>query len=205
MTDHPGDPAPAGTASRLTYRSRPDIQVDLLRYWSAMPVVAAIASFAGIIVLRMAGDVFDTPLFVPERAGSDVLVPLSDSKVIWTCVIVTAAAAGVLNLMLYLIPRPEWFYSVLSVVVLGASLLWPFSLDIESRGQAWLIALQVVVGVIILSLTLIVAGSVSRTAPPPYRPPAPGYASSLPPPPPRPAPPPSAPPPSSPPPSSPAQ
>lgn len=180
MTDHPGDPAPPAGGPKLTYRSRQPVQVDLLRYWASMPVVAAIASFAGIIVVRMAGDVFDTPLFVPERSGSDELVPLADSRVIWTCLLVTLTAAGVLNLMLYLLPRPEWFYSVLSVVVLGASLLWPFSLDIGDAATYWLIGLQLVVGGIILGLTLTVAGSVSRVAPPAYPPPGPGYGGSLP-------------------------
>lgn len=182
MTDHPGDPAPAAEPAKLTYSSRRHVQIDLLRYWSAMPIVAAIASFAGIIVLRLAGDVFDTPLFVPEDSGSTTLVPLSDSRVIWTCLIVTFAAAGVLNLMLYLVPRPEWFYTILSIVVLAASTLWPFSLDINDRTQYWLIGLQVTVGLIVLALTLTIAGSVSRVAPPTYRPPAPGYSSSLPPP-----------------------
>jgi hypothetical protein len=130
-----------------------------------MLVVAAIAAFAGIIVLRMAGDVFDTPLLVPETAGSDILVPLTDSRVIWISVIVTLAAAGVLNLMLFVVPRPEWFYSILCVVILVASLMWPFSLEIEDAAKAWLVALQVVVGLIIMSLTLTVAGSVSRMAP----------------------------------------
>jgi len=163
MTDYGGDPAPP--QPRLTYQSRRQIQVDLLRYWAAMLVVAAIAAFAGIIVLRMAGDVFDTPLLVPDSAGSDVLVPLSDSRVIWVSVLVTLAAAGVLNLMLYVVPRPEWFFSILAVVVLGASLMWPFSLAIEDAAKAWLVALQVVVGLIIMCLTLTVAGSVSRVAP----------------------------------------
>lgn len=192
MTDHPGDPAPPASGPKLTYRSRAPIQVDLLRFWAAMPVVAAIASFAGIIVVRMAGDVFDTTLFVPERGGTDQLVPLSDSRVIWTCLLVTMTAAGVLNLMLYLLPRPEWFYSVLSVVVLGASLLWPFSLSISDAATYWLIALQLVVGCIVLGLTLTVANSVSRIAPPPYTPPGAGYGSPLPPP--HPTPPPAAPP-----------
>jgi hypothetical protein len=163
MTDYGGDPPPP--QPRLTYQSRRPIQVDLLRYWSAMLVVAAIAAFAGIIVLRMAGDVFDTPLLVPDSAGSDILVPLSDSRVIWISVLVTLAAAGVLNLMLFVVPRPEWFFSILCVVILGASLMWPFSLEIEDAAKAWLVALQVVVGLIIMTLTLTVAGSVSRIAP----------------------------------------
>ena len=67
MTDYGGDPAPP--QPRLTYRSKRPIQIDLLRYWSSMIVVAAIAAFAGIIVLRMAGDVFEnlSPTAEAER------------------------------------------------------------------------------------------------------------------------------------------
>lgn len=150
-----------------TYHAGGTVQVDLVKYWATALVVAAIASFAGITVVRLAGDVFDTPLLVPDRGGSTNLVALSDSRVIWTCLVVTVAAAGVLNLMLYLVPRPTWFFEILCVVVLGASLLFPLSLDVDSKVQAWLIALHVVVGLIVMSLVVTLAGSVARVVPGP--------------------------------------
>ncbi|MEM9037524.1 MAG: DUF6069 family protein [Actinomycetota bacterium] len=158
----PGSGEPPGPEPGITYRSGGQVQVDLLRYWSTTFVVAAIASLAGITVVRLAGDVFDTPLLVPDRGGSETLVALSDSRVIWSCLLVTLAAAGVLNLMLYLVPRPAWFFQVLCVVALIASLLFPFSLDVDTSVQAWLVGVHVTVGIIIMSLTASIAGSVTR-------------------------------------------
>lgn len=143
---------------------RPRVHVDLARYWSSMVVVAAIAAFAGLVVVRLAGDLFDTVLIVPERSGVDQLVPLSDGRVIWTAVLVTAAAAGVLNLMLYLVPRPEWFYTILALVTMALSVVWPFSLDVDGDVQAWLVVLDLTVGLIVLVLTLVVARAVTRPA-----------------------------------------
>ncbi|MEO1061420.1 MAG: DUF6069 family protein [Actinomycetota bacterium] len=158
----------AGSGAGRTFRSGGQVQIDLLRYWSAALVVAAIASFAGITVVRLAGDVFDTPLLVTDRGGSGSLVVLSDSRVIWTCLLVTVAAAGTLNLMLYLIPRPEWFFEILCVVALVASLLFPFSLAIDGAAQAWLVGLHLTVGLIVMSLVVTIAHSVTRVVPPGY-------------------------------------
>ncbi len=158
----------AGRKTRMTFRSGGQVQIDLVRYWSSVLVVAAIASFAGITVVRLAGDVFDTPLRVTDRGGSGSLVVLSDSRVIWTCLLVTIAAAGVLNLMLYLIPRPEWFFEILCVVALAASMLLPFSLSIDGAAQAWLVGLHLTVGLIVMSLVVSIANSVTRIVPAGY-------------------------------------
>ncbi len=152
----------------MTFRSGGQVQIDLVRYWSSVLVVAAIASFAGIAIVRLAGDVFDTPLLVSDRGGSGNLVVLSDSRVIWACLLVTIAAAGVLNLMLYLIPSPEWFFEILCIVALVASMLLPFSLPIDGAAQAWLVGLHLTVGLIVMSLVISISHSVTRVVPAGY-------------------------------------
>ena len=102
---------------------------------------------------------------VTGRGGSGSLVVFSDSRVIWSCLFVTIAAAGALNLMLYLIPRPEWFFEILCVVALAASLFSPFSLSIDSAAQAWLVGLHLTVGLIVISLVVTIAHSVTRIVP----------------------------------------
>lgn len=150
------------------------VEVDLVRFWSATAVIAAIAAFAGVTVTRLAGDVFDTPIYVAERGGG-ALVPLSDGRVVWVAIVVTIVAAGVLNLMLYLVPSAEKLFAMLAIVAMAAGATWSFSLDVDRENQLWLVVLQVVVGAVIASLTLAAAHetTVHRPAPPPAPPPPP--------------------------------
>ena len=153
MTVHEG---PGG------WHREPLVEVDMLRYWSTAVVTGLIAAFAAVVMVRFAGDVFSTPLFVTEQGGADELVPLADGRAFWSVMIVTGTAAAVLNLMLYVVPNPVRFFSVLGTVVMVLSLLWPLSLDIGTAEVAWLIGIHVVVGITIMSLLTGTVGLVTR-------------------------------------------
>lgn len=140
----------------------PLVEVDLLRYWGTALFSGLIAAFAAVVMLRFAGDVFDTPLFVTERGGADTLVPLSDGRAFWTVMITTGAAAAVLNLMLYVVPNPTRFFNALAYVVLALSLLWPLTLDTTGDVKAWLVAMHLVAGITIISLLTGIVGLVTR-------------------------------------------
>ena len=140
----------------------PLVDVDVLRYWSTAIFSGLIAAFAAVVILRFAGDVFDTPLFVTERGGADSIVPLADGRAFWISMIAAGAAAAVLNLMLYVVPNPTKFFSALGTVVLLLSLLWPLTLDTGDAEKAWLIAIHIVVGVTVMSLLTGIVGLVTR-------------------------------------------
>ncbi len=140
----------------------PLVEVDLLRYWSTAVFSGLIAAFAAVVILRFAGDVFSTPLFVTEQGGADELVPLTDGRAFWSVMVVNGTAAAVLNLMLYVVPNPVRFFSVFGTVVMALSLLWPLSLDIGTAELAWLIGIHVVVGITIMSLLTGMVGLVTR-------------------------------------------
>lgn len=140
----------------------PLLDVDLVRFWSAAAFIAFIAAFAAIVILRFAGDVFNTPLLVTAEGGADELVPLTDGRVFWSVVVITGTAAAMLNMMLYAVPNATRFFVVLGTVVLGMSLIWPFSLDVGNEETMWLVAIHVVVGIIIMSLLTGIVGMVTR-------------------------------------------
>ena len=144
----------------------PIVDVDLARYWSSAIVTGLIAAFAAVVIARFAGDVFNTPLLVTEDGGSSQLVPLGDGRAFWSVMIITGAAAALLNMMMYMVPNATGLFSALAFVVLLASLLWPLSLDVGTAEKAWLILIHVVVGTIIMTLLLQTAGLASR----PYQP-----------------------------------
>lgn len=132
----------------------PVVEVDLARYWSSAIFTGLIAAFAAVVIVRFAGDVFNTPLLVTENGGSSQLVPLGDGRAFWSVMIVTGAAAAVLNMMLYMVPDATRYFSALGFVVLAASLLWPLSLDVDAAEKAWLVLVHVVAGATIMSLLL---------------------------------------------------
>lgn len=142
--------------------TRSKVEVDLLRYWATAFFTGLIAAFAGITLVRLAGDVFDTPLFVTETGGSE-LVPLTDGRVLVATLVVTFVAAATFNVMLYLVPNARTFFVTLALVVLAASLLWPASLDLSSDETIWLIGLHLIVGIIIIGLMSAMAPVVTRT------------------------------------------
>lgn len=64
--------------------------------------------------------------------------------------------------MLYVVPNPTKFFSAFGTVALVLSLLWPLTLDTGSAEKAWLIAIHVVVGVMVISLLNGIVGLVTR-------------------------------------------
>ncbi|MDJ0497431.1 MAG: DUF6069 family protein [Acidimicrobiia bacterium] len=151
--------APEGSSG---FYREPLVEVDLLRYWSTAVFSGLIVGFAAVVILRFAGDIFDTPLLVTERSGADALVPLSDGRAFWTAMIATGAGAAVLNLMLYVVPNTIRFFRALGSVVLLLSLLWPLTLDVGDAQKAWLVAIHLVVGLMIMSLLTGIIGLVTR-------------------------------------------
>lgn len=140
----------------------PLVEVDALRYWGTAIFSGLIAAFAALVILRFAGDVFDTPLFVTERGGAETLVPLSDGRVFWTVMFSTATAAATLNLMLYVVPNPTRFFRALASAVLLLSLVWPLTLDTTGAEKAWLVAIHLVVGLVTISLLTGIVPMVTR-------------------------------------------
>ncbi|HSF84826.1 MAG TPA: DUF6069 family protein [Acidimicrobiia bacterium] len=150
-----------GGPSRAFNRS-PLLDVDLLRYWASVLFTGLIASFAALILVRFAGDVFSNQLLVSDQGGSSELVPLADGRVFWTAMIATFTAGATLNIMLYVLPSPMTFFNILSFLVLAFSMLWPISLDVGPEETAWLIAVHAVVGLVIIGLLNAIVGFVTR-------------------------------------------
>ncbi len=160
------------TGSTSGWSRSPILDVDLLRYWASVLFTGLIAAFAALILVRFAGDVFNTPLLVSDRGGSSDLVALSDGRVFWTAMIATFTAGAMLNIMLYVLPNPMTFFNILSFLVLAFSVLWPISLDVGTAETAWLIGVHAVVGLVIISLLNAIVGFVTRPHVPDPPPPA---------------------------------
>ena len=150
-----------GSKSSSLYRE-PLVDMDEARFWSTAIFIGLIAAFAAVVMLRFAGDIFDTPLMVTDQGGADTLVPLTDGRAFWTSMVTAGAAAAVFNLMLYVVPNPTRFFRYLGTLVLLSSLLWPLTLDTGTAEKAWLVAIHLVVGITVMSLLTGIVGVVTR-------------------------------------------
>jgi hypothetical protein len=56
------------------------LDVDLLRFWSSVFFTGLISALAALVLVRFAGDVFDTPQLVSDRGGSSELVALPTAE-----------------------------------------------------------------------------------------------------------------------------
>jgi hypothetical protein len=138
-------------------------EVDAAKLWIGGLVTAVIAGFTGVVMLHLATGVFNTALFVPEEAGSDVLVLLSEGRVIAVAALATLVATAVLWLMLIAVPNGGMFWGVLGTVVLALSMLWPLSIEgLDEKHQLWLLLMNFIVGLVILGLLTALIPVVSR-------------------------------------------
>jgi len=138
-------------------------EVDAVKLWIGGLVTAVIAGFTGVLMLHLASGVFNTAIVVPQEAGSDTYVLLTEARVLGVAALATLAATGVLWLMLIAVPKGTMFFSVLGTVVLAISMLWPLSLGgLDESHQLWLLLMNFVVGVLILGLLTALIPVVSR-------------------------------------------
>lgn len=156
---------PAPTTASIPPAPQPTYhtEVEAGKLWIGALVTAVIAGFMGVLMLHLASGVFNTALFVPEEPGSDTLVLLTESRIMWVALVATVAATAVLWVMMLVVPKGIMFFSILGTVVLGVSMLWPLSIDgLDDKHQLWLLLMNFVVGILILGLLTALIPVVSR-------------------------------------------
>ena len=128
-------------------------EVDAVKLWIGGLVTGVIAGFTGVLMLHLASGVFNTAILVPDEPGSDVLVLLTESRILGVAMLATIAATGVLWLMLLVVPKGAMFFSILGTVVLAVTMLWPLSIEsLDDTHQLWLLLMNFIVGIMILGL-----------------------------------------------------
>ena len=131
----------------------PKLAVDAPRYWAAALVCAIIAALAGLVAFWAITEILSVELYVRDSPGGD-LIFLTAGRTFLVSFISSIVAAAFLHLMMLFVVRPTWFFGVLSLVVLALAALVPFTLDVPTESQVWLMFVNLVVGVIIISLLL---------------------------------------------------
>jgi len=142
------------------------VVVDAGRFWIAALVCAVIAGLAGLVAFWAISDIGGINLFVRDFPDSEVVL-LTSWPSFFVSFLMAIIAAGVLHLMMLFLVRPTWFFTILSLVLLAVAALFPYTIDVPTESQVWLMVLHTVVGVIIFALLLGTMPFVVKQADPP--------------------------------------
>jgi hypothetical protein len=142
------------------------VVVDAGRFWIAALVCAVIAGLAGLVAFWAISDIGGINLFVRDFPDAEVVL-LTSWPSFLVSFLMAIIAAGVLHLMMLFLVRPTWFFTILSLVLLAVAALFPYTIDVPTESQVWLMVLHTVVGVIIFALLLGTMPFVVKQADPP--------------------------------------
>jgi hypothetical protein len=122
-------------------------------------VVAALVALVGILLVR---GVLGIHILSPSDAGTygDATTTTYAFGAFGAAVLAT----GVLHILLLLMPRPMSFFNWIMLLVIAVGVLIPFTVAAEVESQVATAALNLVIGICIMSLLNSVAGIATRAA-----------------------------------------
>lgn len=122
-------------------------------------VVAALVAMVGILLVR---GVLDIHILSPSDAGA--YGDSTTTTYAFGAFGIALLATGLLHLMLLLMPRPMAFFNWIMMLATAVAVLIPFTQDAEMDSQIATAAVNLLIGICILSLLNSVAGIATRPA-----------------------------------------
>ena len=148
-----------------------EFELDTPHFLTAGLAVSAVAGAAGWFVYVIGDALSSGALMVPVQPGATATVPLTGESVFRTGVVAGIVGTAVLWLLLALVPTPTKFFGWIgTLVTLGAAVL-PYSYHMTTQSKIWLSIINLVIGLVVITLLIGVVPKVMRpkaavTAPP---------------------------------------
>lgn len=136
--------------------------VDAGRLWAGgfgTAVVAALVALVGILLVR---GVLGIHILSPSDAG--MYGDATTTTYAFGAFAVAILATGMLHLLLELMPRPMSFFNWIMLLVTAVGVLIPFTVGAEPESQFATAALNLVIGLCIMSLLNSVSGIATRAS-----------------------------------------
>jgi hypothetical protein len=137
-------------------------KIDAGRLWTGGVATAAVAALVAIVGVLIARGVFEVPLLAPTGEGT--LGDASTARLAGLAAGAALLATGLMHLLLASTPRPGRFFSWIMVLATAIAVVLPFLTDAEPSSQVATAALNLCIGVTIISLVSGVARSAVRVA-----------------------------------------
>ncbi|THV39424.1 DUF6069 family protein [Glycomyces buryatensis] len=139
--------------------------VDAGKLWAGgfgTAVVAALVALVGILLVR---GVLDIAILSPSEAG--MYGDASTTAYAFVSFAIAILATGVLHVLLLLMPRPMSFFNWIMLLAIAVAVLIPFTVNALLESQIATAAIDLVIGICIMSLLNSVAGIATRSNQPP--------------------------------------
>ncbi|WP_112138885.1 DUF6069 family protein [Glycomyces dulcitolivorans] len=135
-------------------------RVDAGRLWAGgfgTAVVAALVALVGILLVR---GVLGIHILSPSDAGA--YGDATTTTYAFGAFAVAILATGAVHMLLLLMPRPMAFFNWIMLLVVAVGVLIPFTVQAEVASQVATAAVNLVIGLCIMSLLNSVAGIATR-------------------------------------------
>jgi hypothetical protein len=127
--------------------------VDHARFWVGAILTSTVAALAGVIGLVIAQDLLHVPLTLSSTGVPSVQVGTYGVLIGLVSMLAAVLYAG----MVAFAPRPTVYYGALTGLLTALAVLLPFTAAASLTGQLALAAINLVVGVLIMTLVPIAA------------------------------------------------
>lgn len=138
----------------------PNSSVEGGRLWAGgfgTAIVAALVALVGILLVR---GVLDIHILSPSDAGA--YGDASTTTYAFGAFGIAIVATGLLHLMLLLMPRPVSFFNWILILATAVAVLIPFTVSADLESQIATAAVNLVIGICIMSLLNSVASIATR-------------------------------------------
>jgi hypothetical protein len=140
-----------------------DAKLDTAHFLTAGLAVSAVGGAAGWLVYLVGEAVTSGALGIPEHQGARASTVLTGGSIFRTGFLAGLVATAVLWILILLVPTPTRFFGWLGVLVTLAATVLPFTYHITNASKFWLAAINLVTGLVIVSLLVGIVPKVMRT------------------------------------------
>lgn len=122
-------------------------RLDARRLWAGAVVSAVIASLVAVAGILLARGLFGVPLLAPLAQG--VWGSVSTGAYALAAAVLTLAAAGVMQLLWIVVPRPTWYFGWLVGLATLIGMLLPLTLNVDFGSKVATATMDLVMGIVV--------------------------------------------------------
>ena len=144
-------------------------KLDTGQFLAAGVAVAAVAGVAGWVVYLVGQAFSDGEIRVPPNPGATGTEVLTGATVFRTGLLAGLIATALLWVLLLLVPQPTRFFGWIVSLLTIAAVLVPFTYHMTTPSKIWVALINLVIGLVVLTLLLGIVPKVMKPVPSEFR------------------------------------
>jgi Family of unknown function (DUF6069) len=136
-------------------------RVDAARLWAGGVAAALVAAGVAVVGLLIARGIFDTTVLIPDADGG--LVNANTWRYALAAAVAALVATALMHLLLLYAPSPRTFFAWIVGLATAAAVVAPFTSDAHRESKIAVAAINLAIGIAVLSTLLSVSRSTTST------------------------------------------